>query len=120
MKIKPQKLIENGMIDENTVLSIDEPAVHLHPDWQIKLAEILVNLNKELNIKILISTHSPYFLRAIQVYCAKYEVANQEKIYYIESKANGLSTCEEITGDTTKVFEQLTKPFIELEEEVQS
>ncbi len=115
-----KKLIENGMINENTVLIIDEPEVHLHPDWQLKLAEILVNLNKELNIKILISTHSPYFLRAIQVYCAKYEVANKEKIYYIKNQSNGLSISEEITGDTTEIFEQLTKPFVELEEEIQS
>lgn len=115
-----KKLVENGTIDENTVLIIDEPEVHLHPEWQLKLAEILVNLNKELNIKILISTHSPYFLRAIQVYCAKYEMANKERIYYIKNGENGLSTSEEITGDTAEIFEQLTKPFIELEEEVQS
>ncbi len=115
-----KKLVENGTIDENTVLIIDEPEVHLHPEWQLKLAEILVNLNKEPNIKILISTHSPYFLRAIQVYCAKYEMANKERIYYIKNGENGLSTSEEITGDTAEIFEQLTKPFIELEEEVQS
>lgn len=114
-----KKLIENGTIDENTVLIIDEPEVHLHPEWQLKLAEILVNLGKILNIKILISTHSPYFLRAIQVYSAKCDIADKQRIYYIENNKKVLSVSKEITCNTDEVFEQLTKPFIDLEENLQ-
>ncbi len=46
---------------ENDLLIIDEPEMNLHPESQAKLLEIfgiLVNLG----IKLLITTHSPYFM----------------------------------------------------------
>jgi len=46
---------------ENDLLIIDEPEMNLHPESQAKLLEvfgILVNLG----VKVLITTHSPYFM----------------------------------------------------------
>ena len=58
-----KKLLQNGVLVEKGVLILDEPEVHLHPEWQLQFAEIIVLLQKEFNLHTLLTTHSPYFLR---------------------------------------------------------
>ena len=58
-------------MNAKSLLIIDEPEVHLHPEWQVKFAEILTLLQKEIDIHILLTTHSPYFLQAIDVFSRK-------------------------------------------------
>ncbi|HFI0350671.1 TPA: AAA family ATPase, partial [Streptococcus suis] len=41
-------LLENGTIEQNSPVILDEPEVHLHPEWQLVLAEIIVLLQKQL------------------------------------------------------------------------
>ncbi|MBF9647425.1 AAA family ATPase, partial [Streptococcus pseudopneumoniae] len=45
-----KSLLENGVIRENGTLILDEPEVHLHPEWQLKFAEIIVLLQKEFGL----------------------------------------------------------------------
>ena len=47
---------------------LDEPEIHLHPAWQVIFAELIVLIQKEFNMHILLNTHSPYFLNAIEIY----------------------------------------------------
>ena len=54
-----QMLLNNRKLSENSFLIMDEPEVNLHPEWQVKFAEIIILLAKELNITIYINTHSP-------------------------------------------------------------
>lgn len=61
-------------LTENSVLILDEPDIYLHPEWQLLFAELIVFVNKYLNIHFLINTHSPYFLNAIEVYASKYSI----------------------------------------------
>ena len=76
-----KRLLYTGHLEENGLLILDEPEVHLHPQWQIIFAEIIVLLQKEFGMHILLTTHSPYFLRAIEVYSAKYQIADKCKYY---------------------------------------
>ena len=69
-----KRLVENGNLEEKGIVILDEPEIHLHPEWQIKFAELIVLLQKEFGMHILLTTHSPYFLKAIQVYSKKYEI----------------------------------------------
>ncbi len=48
--------IENGMI------LIDEPELHLHPQFQIKYLDILHKHGTERNIQSIVATHSPIFV----------------------------------------------------------
>ena len=107
-------MVLNGSLSNETTLIIDEPEVNLHPEWQIKLAEILVVLQKKLKLNLLINTHSPYFLRAIQVYAAKHSIADRAK-YYICDIVDGKLLTQDVTTNTAQVFEKLTKPFDDLE-----
>ena len=60
------KLLANGFLKENTLLLIDEPEAHLHPQWIVEYANILVKLNKELGVKIFITSHNPDMISAIR------------------------------------------------------
>ena len=43
-----QILLKNGYLDNKTLLIIDEPEAHLHPQWIVEFARIITLLNKEL------------------------------------------------------------------------
>ncbi len=56
------------------VLIIEEPEANLHPNFQSKLADILVLAQKEFNIKFILETHSEYFIRKLQYLTAKNQI----------------------------------------------
>lgn len=62
-----QRLVENGSLISGSWLLIDEPETNLHREWHVKMAEILILMKKEMNINIIVSSHSPYFIRALEV-----------------------------------------------------
>ena len=95
---------------------LDEPEVHLHPDWQVSLAEIIVLLQKEMGLHILINTHSPYFLRAIEVYSQKYAIAPCVK-YYLSCNEEDVSKIKDVTLDISKIYKVLSKPLQRIEDE---
>lgn len=111
-------LIENGSIEEDGVVILDEPEVHLHPQWQMKYAEAIVLLQKTFNINFLISTHSTDFLAALQLYSEKYSVTNN-KYYFMEKKINReYSDIMDVTGNVDLVYKSLGDPMIRMSEEL--
>jgi hypothetical protein len=59
-------LYSHGCLNSETVLIIDEPEAHLHPQWIVRYAEILTLISKRLGVRILLATHSPYMIRALR------------------------------------------------------
>ena len=59
-------MLKYRVFNDGDILIFDEPEIHLHPEWQIKYASILVKLQKEFNLTVLITTHSSSFLMALQ------------------------------------------------------
>lgn len=109
-------LLINGTIEKNGTIILDEPEIHLHPQWQLVFAELIVLIQKEFGVHILLNTHSPYFLQAIEVYAAKYEMADKCK-YYLSSLVDEQSVIEDVTDNIEKVYSKLAKPFQILENE---
>ena len=83
-----QLLLENRKLKENSYLIMDEPEVHLHPEWQIKLAHILVLLVKDLNVELFINSHSPQFIEAMEVYSIKYGLRDETNFYLTKKYEN--------------------------------
>lgn len=81
-------LLKKNCLKENSYLIIDEPESHLHPEWQLKLAEILVLLAKDFNVKLFINSYSPLFIEAMEVYSVKYGLKNQTRFYLTEKSEN--------------------------------
>ena len=103
-------LLQNGTLEENGTIILDEPEIHLHPEWQIKFAELIVLLQKEFGMHILLTTHSPYFLKAIQVYSKKYEISDKCK-YYMSELDGEQAILVDKTNNLEDIFYQLTIPF---------
>jgi predicted ATPase len=110
-----KRLLELGEIKERDVLILDEPEIHLHPEWQLQFAELLILLQKEFNLTILLTTHSPYFLNALEIYGEKLGI--KEKInFYLAENNDDISNIREVTGSLDIVYKQLAKPFQKLED----
>ena len=103
-------LIQNNQLRENGTIILDEPEIHLHPEWQLKFAELIVLLQREFGMHILLTTHSPYFLKAIQVYTKKYEIENKCR-YYMSENIGKSSILADKTNKLQDIFYKLTIPF---------
>ena len=109
-------LLLNNAINYNGVIILDEPETHLHPQWQLLLAELIVLLQKEFNLHVLLNTHSPYFLRAIQVFAGKYEIANTCKYYLSECISEEMATIVDVSTDIEQIYKKLFVPLQQLED----
>lgn len=105
-----QRLVENGSLCTDSWLLIDEPETNLHPEWHLKFAEVLILLKLRMNINVVVSSHSPYFMRALEVKMADYEIKHLGQFYLMEEK-NGLFTAKNVTESTDEIYKQLYKPL---------
>lgn len=112
-----ERLIMCGLLQSNDVLIIDAPETHLNPEWQLIYAELLVKLQKEYNLTILITTHSPYFLRAVEVYCDLEDRMNIFDVYSSVKQENGeikLKNESYSEYGISTIYEKLFKPYEDL------
>lgn len=110
-----KKLLMNGTIVENGTIILDEPEIHLHPEWQLVLAELTVLIHKEFGVNVLLNTHSPYFLNAIEIYAIKHGICNNCKYYLAKSISNTESEITEVTGNLEEIYKGLARPLQTLE-----
>lgn len=75
------QLLRNGWLDKETLLMIDEPEAHLHPQWIVEFARLLVKIHKELGVKVLVASHNPDMVAAIQSIAQKEEVIDKAVFY---------------------------------------
>lgn len=99
-----QLLIRNGFLNNKTLLVIDEPEAHLHPQWIVEYARLVVLLNKRLGVKFFIATHNPDMISAIKYISEKEEVAG-ELNFYLAIKDSDYSYKYKLLGtDIDEIF----------------
>lgn len=109
-------LLKNNKLKENSFLIIDEPESSLHPEWEIKFAEILILLVKDLNIHIYLNSHSPMFIEAISLYSQYYDLLKDTNFYLTQKTTNDKFNFKKINPKNLgEVYENLTKPYDELD-----
>ncbi len=118
-----KSLLKENVIKEKDVLIFDEPEIHLHPEWQILYAQVLVLLQVTFDLTLVITSHSPYFIDAINLFAAKYDSLKNCNFYLSEMENNEV-TFKNVTNNIDKIYEKLADPFdyldtlrYELEEE---
>lgn len=109
-------LLTSGAIERNGTIILDEPEIHLHPAWQLLFAELIVLIQKEFGVHVLLNTHSPYFLNAIEVYTVKYGVDDKCK-YYLAFSKDDISNIEDVTDNIEAIYSKLARPLQDLENE---
>jgi len=102
-----QVLSQNNYLNENTILVLDEPEVHLHPKWQLEMAKIIVELVKN-GVKIVVNSHSPYMIEALERYAEKAEVPAD---FYL-AEDGFIDKIEDNNSKTlAKIFNKLSAPY---------
>lgn len=107
-------LLNKGEIDNTTMLILDEPEAHLHPKWQNAFAEIIVLLVKELNVNILLTTHSPNFMLALDAYMRKYEIAEQTNFYQTDVLEDGFVQYHCVNDDIGIIYQDFLRYLSEV------
>lgn len=107
-------LLENGSIKEKDVLILDEPEIHVHPQWQLLYAKLIILLQKKFSLSLVITTHSPYFLDAIDVYSRKNNIAHKVHFYLAEDEGESASF-QDVTGNIDAIYKKLSEPMQMLE-----
>jgi len=108
-----QKLAENNHLKADNLLIIDEPENHLHPEWQLLLAELIIKLVHQHKVYVLINSHSPYLIEALKVY-SDLSIKEKTHFYFNELTHKGVEV-KEVTDDLSHLFETLSLPFQKLE-----
>lgn len=112
-----QILLSNRILNKDSILIMDEPETHLHPEWQMKLAKLIILLIKELNITIFINSHSPQFIEALEVLSGKYGLVEESIFYLSEESENNLFNFREIKRRNLNVlYDNLGNPYDEIDE----
>ena len=109
-----QVLSQNNYLNEDTILILDEPEVHLHPKWQLELAKIIVELVKN-GVKIVVNSHSPYMIQALIKYARDKEIVDKTN-FYLATKEEEFSTFENVNEDLNQIFSLLAEPMNEVYE----
>ena len=114
-------LIERKVLDKGTFLFIDEPEAHLHPAWQVVMAEALFELAKG-GVNVVIATHSVDILKWLEVH-VKNNPEDEQLIALNQFSLNGDKVDEDFETDKAeenfetkmeKIIYELTKPFSNL------
>ncbi|KSU85156.1 hypothetical protein AS030_06455 [Fictibacillus enclensis] len=69
-----------GNFSDSFIVFIDEPENGLHPKLQMKIVSLLKKLTKEFNVKVILSTHSPFIMQ---------KVKGNDKLYLLEHNGQG-------------------------------
>ena len=91
----------------------EEPEVHLHPEWQIKMIDLFVEL-MNAGVKIVFSTHSPYmpdYLNAI----SQRKKFRDRVSFNLLSEENGVVKNDILDEDNWDLLQdELLKPLEEI------
>ena len=105
-------LIERKVLDEESLIFIDEPEAHLHPAWQVIMAEILFELSRK-GVTVVIATHSVDILKWLEVRVKK-NPQDEQLIALNQFPVNGGGIDEDFESRMASIKQELTKPFSDL------
>lgn len=103
-------LLEKGALKEKDVLILDEPEIHLHPQWQIAYAELIVLLQKYFDLSIIVTTHSPYFLDALNLFSVKHEIGDKVN-YYLSSLEDQYVKMTCVSDNIESIYQKMASPI---------
>ena len=105
-------LIERKVLDKDALLFIDEPEAHLHPAWQVIMAESLFELARQ-GVNVVIATHSIDILKWLEVHIKK-KPEDERLVALNQFPVKNSEIDEDFKTKIASIKEELTKPFSDL------
>lgn len=109
-----QLLLKNGTIGKNTLLIIDEPEAHLHPQWIVEYARMVLLLHKRLGARFLIASHSTDFVGAMKEIAVAMGV-NELSFYLAEEVDSMQYKYQDLGDDVEPIFASFNKSYDKLD-----
>jgi len=82
---KTKEDVDQSFFSHGKFMMIEEPEANLHPNFQSKFADVLLDSIWKFNHQFLIETHSEYLVRKLQYWVGKGKITpDQVQIYYFE------------------------------------
>ncbi len=106
-------LLRNNTIKKGSFLILDEPEVHLHPEWQVELASILYEIAKR-GVNIILATHSIDLLKAFQVAFNQNKQEASDIIALNRMPFDDYFYNLSIDEKINSILDDLSKPYYEL------
>lgn len=113
-----QLLIKNGFLNEHTLVILDEPEAHLHPQWIVEYARMVVMIHKAIGTKFFIASHSTDMVSAIR-YIAEKEGCLKPLSFYLaeEDTENPYQYIyKELRTNIEPIFDSFNKSFDKIEQ----
>ncbi|MDR1764697.1 MAG: AAA family ATPase [Lachnospiraceae bacterium] len=107
-------LIERRKLKDRDVLILDEPEIHLHPEWEEVYAHLVVLLQKAFGLTILITTHSIGFLEWLEYYSQKLGIADKCR-YYLAQGVGMDVVFKDVSQSTEEIYAQMVRPGVKLD-----
>ena len=104
-------LIERKVIDNGTMLFIDEPEAHLHPAWQVVVAKALFQLARE-GVRVVLATHSLEIMKWLEVHLKANPA--EGKHVALNRFPDPIFDGEDVETKLASIKYNLTKPFVSL------
>lgn len=102
-------LVEQGRIEQDSVVLLDRPEQCLHPDWQVRMAQTIASLRKNIGCRIVLTTDSPLLLRGIQAYAAVMDESIHH--YLMERGEAGRIRCIDLGPDPGRIYDEMADAF---------
>jgi predicted ATP-dependent endonuclease of OLD family len=109
-----QLLLKNGFLRKDTLLIVDEPEVHLHPQWIVEYARLILLLHKEIGVKFFIASHSTDMVGALKEIAPIVGVTDLN-FYVAEDAGNMLYDYKYLGDDVEPIFASFNKSYEKLD-----
>ncbi len=106
-----QMLLSHGLLNDKTLLILDEPEAHLHPQWIVEYARVLVLLNKRLGVRFMLASHNPDMVSALRYISEKEETLDDLNFYLSEEVENQQYIFRDLGVDIEPIFDSFNVAF---------
>lgn len=108
-------IIESFLSPRKSVLVIEEPETHIHPNAQAKLADMFATCIEKDEKRFFIETHSMYFMQKIQILVAQGKLTPEDVgVYYFEQGQDGTRVSELTLASNGQFQQEFPKGFFDV------
>ena len=101
-------LVDKGILYEGSILMLDEPEVHLHPQWINILGDVIHILVRELHVKVLLTTHNPQLLMALE---SSFKGDDHVRYYNLKRSDDGSPKLEDVGDRLEQIYDEMSAPI---------
>jgi len=111
-------MLEKGVLSEQDVLILDEPENHLHPEWQVVYAHLLVLLQKTFHLTMMVTTHSNFFVNAMQRFCISEDITKKTHFYLSQPdrERHGFYTFKDMDDSASAIMRSFNSAYDAIDE----